>query len=31
MFYNSKRQHNTASDISPVEFEKGYIQRLGNV
>jgi putative transposase len=31
MFYNPKRRHNTAGDISPVEFEKRYIQRLGSV
>jgi putative transposase len=31
MFYNPKRRHNTASDISPVEFEKRYFQRLGSV
>ena len=31
MFYNSKRRHNTAGDISPVEFEKRYFQGLGSV
>jgi putative transposase len=31
MFYNPKRRHNTAGDISPVEFEKRYFQRLGSV
>ena len=31
MFYNPKRRHNTAGDVSPVEFEKQYSQRLGSV
>lgn len=31
MFYNPKRRHNTSGDISPVEFEKRYFQRLGRV
>jgi putative transposase len=31
MFYNPKRRHNTAGDVSPVEFEKRHSQRLGSV
>jgi hypothetical protein len=31
MFYKPKRQHKTAGDISPVEFEKRYFQRIGSV
>jgi putative transposase len=31
MFYNPKRRHNTAGDLSPVEFERRHFQRLGSV
>lgn len=31
VFYNSKRRHSTAGDVSPVEFEKRHSQRLGSV
>lgn len=31
MFCNPKRRHSTAGDISPVEFEKHYFQRLERV
>ncbi len=31
MFYNPRRRHNTAGDLSPVEFEKRYFQRLKSV
>ncbi len=31
MFYNPKRRHTTAGDVSPVEFEKRHSQRLGSV
>ncbi|MQY52760.1 IS3 family transposase, partial [Rhodocyclus gracilis] len=28
MFYNPKRRHGYANDVSPVEFEKQYFNRL---
>lgn len=31
MFYNPKRRHNTAGDLSPVEFETRHFQRLKSV
>ncbi|MGL6079114.1 IS3 family transposase, partial [Methyloversatilis discipulorum] len=31
MFYNVKRRHGSSNELSPVEFEKQYFQRLGNV
>ena len=31
MFYNPKRRHGTAGDISPVEFERRHSQRLKSV
>ena len=31
MFYNPKRRHGTAEDVSPVEFEKRHSQRLKSV
>jgi putative transposase len=31
MFYNSKRRHGHANDLSPVEYEKQYFMRLGVV
>ena len=31
MFYNVKRRHGSSNALSPVEFEKQYFQRLGNV
>ncbi|QIL69011.1 IS3 family transposase [Diaphorobacter sp. HDW4B] len=31
MFYNPKRRHGTAGDISPVEFERRHSQRLNSV
>jgi putative transposase len=31
MFYNPRRRHNTAGDLSPVEFERRYFQRLKSV
>lgn len=31
MFYNAKRRHGTAGDISPVEFERRHSQRLKSV
>ena len=31
MFYNPKRRHGTAGDISPVEFERRHSQRLESV
>ena len=31
MFYNPKRRHGTAGDVSPVEFEKRHSQRLKSV
>lgn len=31
MFYNPKRRHSHANDLSPVEYEKQYLLRLGSV
>ncbi|MDP9994464.1 transposase InsO family protein [Variovorax boronicumulans] len=31
MFYNPRRRHNTAGDLSPVEFERRHFQRLKSV
>lgn len=31
MFYNPKRRHSHANDLSPVEYEKQYFLRLGSV
>ena len=31
MFYNPKRRHSYANDVSPVEFEKQYFNRLESV
>jgi len=31
MFYNAKRRHGTAGDISPVDFERRHFHRLGSV
>ena len=31
MFYNSKRRHSFSNDLSPVEYEKQYFQRLASV
>ncbi|MCH2342839.1 MAG: IS3 family transposase, partial [Pseudomonas sp.] len=31
MFYNPKRRHGFNNQLSPVEFEKRYIQRLESV
>lgn len=31
MFYNSKRRHSFSNDMSPVEYEKQYFQRLSSV
>ncbi|OLU33914.1 transposase, partial [Pseudomonas sp. PA15(2017)] len=31
MFYNPKRRHSSAMQLSPVEFEKRYIQSLESV
>lgn len=31
MFYNPRRRHNSAGDLSPVEFEQRYFQRLESV
>ena len=31
MFYNPKRQHSFSNNMSPVEYEKQYFQRLGSV
>lgn len=31
MFYNPRRRHSTAGDLSPIEFEKRHSQRLGGV
>jgi len=31
MFYNLKRQHSFSNDMSPVEYEKQYFQRLSSV
>ena len=31
MFYNPKRRHGTAGDVSPIEFEKRHSQRLKSV
>jgi putative transposase len=31
MFHNVKRRHGSSNELSPVEFEKQYFQRLGNV
>lgn len=31
MFYNPRRRHTTAGDLSPVEFEQRYFQRLKSV
>jgi putative transposase len=31
MFYNPKRRHNHANGMSPVEYEKQYFMRLGDV
>lgn len=31
MFYNPRRRHNTAGDLSPVEFEQRCFQRLKSV
>ena len=31
MFYNPKRRHGTAGDISPIEFERRHSQRLNSV
>ncbi len=31
MFYNPRRRHNTAGDLSPVEFKRRHFQRLQSV
>ncbi|VXC38562.1 hypothetical protein PSEUDO8BK_80003 [Pseudomonas sp. 8BK] len=31
MFYNSKRRHSSAMQLSPAEFEKRYFQSLERV
>ena len=31
IFYNPKRRHNIAGDLSPVEFERHHFQRLKSV
>ena len=31
MFYNSKRRHGYANDVSPVQYEKQYFNRLKSV
>ncbi|SFQ41125.1 putative transposase [Variovorax sp. 770b2] len=31
MFYNPRRRHNTAGDLSPIEFERRHFQRLKSV
>lgn len=31
MFYNPKRRHSSSNDLSPVEYEKQYFQRLSSV
>jgi putative transposase len=31
MFYNPKRRHSFSNDLSPVEYEKQYFQRLARV
>jgi putative transposase len=31
MFYNPKRRHSCSNNMSPVEYEKQYFQRLGSV
>lgn len=31
MFYNPKRRHSHANDVSPVEFENQYFNRLKSV
>ena len=31
MFYNPKRRHSFSNDVSPVEYEKQYFQRLTSV
>jgi len=31
MLYKPKRRHNTAGDLSPVEFERRHFQRLNSV
>jgi len=31
MFYNPKRRHGNANDVSPVEFENQYFNRLQSV
>lgn len=31
MFYNPRRRHSHANDLSPVEYEKQYFLRLGSV
>ncbi|RRV57119.1 IS3 family transposase, partial [Stutzerimonas stutzeri] len=31
MFYNPKRRHSSAMQLSPVEFEKRYFQSLESV
>jgi putative transposase len=31
MFYNPKRRHSFSNDMSPVEYEKQYFQRLSSV
>ncbi|MFZ5582666.1 MAG: IS3 family transposase, partial [Pseudomonadota bacterium] len=31
MFYNPKRRHGYANDVSPVEFENQYFNRLRSV
>lgn len=31
MFYNPKRRHSFSNDLSPMEYEKQYFQRLSSV
>ena len=31
MFYNPTRRHSFSNDLSPVEYEKQYFQRLSSV
>ena len=31
MFYNPKRRHSFSNDLSPVEYERQYFQRLSSV
>ncbi|MFS0757608.1 IS3 family transposase [Noviherbaspirillum sp. 1P10PC] len=31
MFYNQKRRHSFSNNMSPVEYEKQYFQRLGSI